>query len=199
LQFLNVATEIKISQPDNIVLRFSGMSKPESTSGAAGALKWISDREQAARKLVTDKEKTWLQAIIEEANPPREKDGTDFRQATHSAKQAYDDAMEIHSALLKELRLFDKSVAPEKRDASESVTRDEVEKLVKMLAIYLARNSAEAWLTKSIADIREAASNEIAHDKCAKSFRESVIESIKTAVAENHLPKYALVAAESVL
>lgn len=171
--------------------------KSENT-GAPDALKWIADNEAKSRKEVEEAIKAYNLAVKDEREQPANKDGTEWARVRGAAKQILDDAEERQFKYLKQLLLFDKNVAPEKRDASESITRDEGEKTFKMIAIYL-RTANESFLTRAIPEIREAKSNELAYKVAATAYGETLKQAIKSGCGEAHLPSWVLAAVEGVL
>lgn len=169
-----------------------------ATAGAAGALKWISEREAAARRNVETLEAVYKAAVEEERRGNLTLDGRDATDARKIARDNLRDATDSHEAQLKLLHTFDKSVAPEKRDASESITREDGEKAFRNMAIYM-RTAASAFLTRAIPAIREAKDDAHAHYECSESFSESIREAVKSAVNESHLPSWAIKAVEVIL
>lgn len=172
-------------------------SQPENT-GAASALKWLEKEVSKGEKRLLALKSALDKAIDDEANPPRAKDGTDFAAIRNRCRINYDDEFDSHLKLLTKLQLFDKTVSPEKRDASESITRAEGEKVFSMIAIYM-RTAAETFLTRSIPLIREAKTAEDAYNSSQNAFNESIVNAVKSACGEAHLPAWAKQAVEGIL
>jgi len=172
-------------------------SQIENT-GAASALKWLEKEVSKGESRLSELKNSLNKAIDEESNPPRSKDGTDFASVRNRCRINYDDEFDSHLKLLTKLSLFDSKVAPEKRDASEAITRAEGEKVFSMIAIYM-RTAAETFLTRSIPLIRESKTNEDAYNASLAAFTESVVNAVKSAVSEGHLPAWSKKSVDGIL
>ena len=172
-------------------------TQPENT-GAAAALKWIADEVLESEKRLAKLKREAEKAVDAENNPPRSRDGEDFKAIRARCQQNYEDQLDLHLKLLTKLALFDGKVDPARRDASEAITRAEGEKVFSMIAIYM-RTAAETFLTRSIPLIRESKTNEDAYNHCSEAFSESMVNAVKSAVGEAHLPSWAKNAVEGIL
>lgn len=168
-------------------------------AGAAAALAWIAEREAASRADIVRLERDLEEAIKDQREQPASKDGHDFDHAVRVAQANLDDAMRRQFQYLKSLREFDRSVAPEKRDSSESITREEGTKLFQMAAIYL--RTAGEDLISNIAQsvLEECETPEDVYKLFAPKFRECVTNSINGAIRESHIPSWIGKAVEEVL
>jgi len=171
---------------------------PTENTGAAAALKWLSEQVASGEKELARLKDDLNRAIDDERNNPPEKDGADFGRIRAIARQNYDDAFKSHMNLLSKLQMFDKTVDVSKRDASESITRADGEKIFSMMAITM-RTAMEAFKTRVVPEIRESKTNEDGYNVFAKSFDESMIEAIKSAIAEGHIPSWARDSVEAIL
>ncbi len=173
--------------------------KPQiENTGAGAALKWLSDQVAKGEKKLAKLEAELNKAIEDERENPPEKDGADFARIRATARMNYDDEFDAHMKLLSKLQSFDKSVAPEKRDATESITRDDGEKMLMHLIINM-RTIAETFLPQVIPQIMEAKSAEIAYSNCANGFRSALYDTIKTSISEERLPSWAAKCVEGIL
>jgi hypothetical protein len=168
-------------------------------AGAASALAYISQQELTCRQDVLRLKQELDKAMDEQRTQPPEKDGFDFDKAVGIARRNLDDAEDRHFKFLKNLREFDKSVAPDKRDASESITQSEGVKVFGMMAIYLrtANESFIDGLSQSI--LEECKTPEDIHRMIATKLRENVVNSVTGAIRETHLPAWTIKAVEDVL
>jgi len=171
--------------------------EPENT-GAGAALKWLADQVADGQKELEKLKSDLAKSIDDERENPPEKDGTDFARIRQVARMNYDDAFDLHMKLLAKLKDFEKTVSPEKRDASESITRQEGERIFSMIAITM-RTAMESFKTRVVPEIRECKTNEDGYNVFAKSFDESIVESIKSAVAEGHIPSWGKNAVDGIL
>ena len=174
------------------------MKTVTENKGAAAALKWLSDEVSAGEKRLAKLKSDLNTAIDAENNPPPSRDGEDFKAIRARCRQNHDDEFDSHLKLLTKLQLFDKTVSPEKRDASESITRTEGENLLSVICISL-RASGESIITRSVPAIREAKTNEDAYMLVSSIFQEEVVNAIKSSVSENLLPAWTKTIVDEIL
>lgn len=166
--------------------------------GAPETLKWIADREAACRSEVERLDLALKQALDDQITRPPHKDGTDFEKVVAVASAQHRDAMDRWKQAADMVYKLDKSVEPSKRDASESITREEGGRVFSMFAIYM-RTATESYLSRMIPALRETKSNEEAYAMAEPVFRECFVNAMKSAVGENHLPSWSKNAIEGVL
>lgn len=156
-------------------------------SGAAGALKWISDKEAEGRREISRLENALTEALKNQTEKPNNLDGTDFDKAVETSRKNLDEAWKTQFKLLAQLANFDNKVDESKRDNSESITKADGENLVTMLVIHI-RQALESFLTKSIPEIQECKSEAEAYNKVSPAFNLAMKEAVRNAVAETQLP-----------
>lgn len=167
-------------------------------TGAPSALAWIAKQEAISRNDY-ELRTVELNALIKrQQSATAAEDGTDWAALIRVAESNLEFARERVQAWQKSLREFDKSVAPEKRDASEKITQAEGEQFAKCFAIYL-RAAIESFTVSIIQPIRESKSNEDGYKLCAEKFRECMVNAIDGGIRETHLPGWFKKAVEEVL
>jgi len=171
--------------------------QPEE-KGAPAALRFLEAREAASRANVEKLSTEYLKAQQYELDQPPEMDGADFLNRTKAIKQHLDRETDDYLKLAKSLREFSKAVDPDKRDNSESITRADGEKVFRMMAIY-CNTAVENFSTRIISEIRDAPSETEAYEITSTVMKESLVNSIKSAVGENHLAPWCLAAVEDIL
>ncbi len=163
--------------------------------GTAPALRVIAEQEAESRKDHAAAKAGLDDAISNQLINPDDEHGNTRVQ---NARNHLDDVEKRWQRWLKHLREFDKAVDPSKRDADEKITKAEGIKLFQMMAIY-GNNAYQTFGTRMITEIREARNEQEAWKNTGEILVESLINSIKTAVSEAHLPPWSLEAVEGVL
>jgi len=162
---------------------------PLPDAGAASALRAIEQEEVYLRKHRDDCLAAYLNAQKDSTEKPREKDGTDLDLMESIAKRHYDDAEELLTEKRKLLQSFDKTVAPEKRDAGEKMTREEVSSFLSMLAV-VERSATESLIHNLCSDILSCRTPQDVYKLLAEKLRECKRNAISSAVREGHMPKW---------
>jgi len=169
------------------------MKKPATNlqpepQGAAAALAWIASQEAQGRAELDAAKASLKIAIANREQIADEAAGEAAQRAVNRAKGDLDDAMERHFKLLKQLRDFDRSVAPEKRSAEETVTRDEGAQFVAKFVIYM--RTATERIKESVPRIRECATNEAGFEMLDSALSEEFRNAMRMAVENEHLPAW---------
>ena len=162
-------------------------------TGAASALAWISKQEAACRKRYEECAHT-LEELTAERNGERDlppaRDGaeaTDYDELIRKARSDLDDAEARVQRWQKGLREYDKSVSEEKRDSTEKMTREEVERFFKMLCI--TENSlTEDFITRFCQGVLELQNAQDVYAFAAQSLRDCKRNAIEAAIGLGHLP-----------
>ena len=102
-------------------------------TGAGAALRALELRELEERNDVNAAKVTLQKAIHNRDSRPAALDGTDFDREISRAEMLVSAAKDQHLATSKALLAFDKSVAENKRDSGEKVTRAEMERIFSLL------------------------------------------------------------------
>jgi hypothetical protein len=174
------------------------MDKPTATTGAPSALSYIAEKEAKARVELESAEMILREALSDELDPPADKDGIDFTERVKVARSQRDMAFDRWEGWADKLHKFDKSVAPEKRSASENMTRDEVRNFVFLLAIH-NRSAFQQFLTSYSDKVLSCRTSE---DVCAlisPQLDECTKNAYLTAKHEGQMPEWAVEAFEDSL
>lgn len=166
-------------------------------SGAGAALAWIASKEADGRKVIDELEKE-LRNSIAIQRETMEGNGEEIDRIVRRCQNNLDDAMERHHKLLKQLRDFDKAVAPEKRSAEETITREEGAKLFSMFVIYM-RTAIERIKENIVPRIRESATNEEGFVIVDATLSEEFRSAIKSAAENQNLPSWGIDAVEGAI
>ena len=161
-------------------------------------LTWINERVARGRDRILEYQAQLETLLSEFDDSPPSKDGYDYKSAISVARTNLEFEENQHFKWIAKQQLFDKSVDQSKRDNTESITRKEGERLFSMFAIYM-RTASGALITRLIPDIRESKSNEDAFELLERDFNECFLNSINSAVQNQHLPEWAKAAFEEVL
>lgn len=169
-----------------------------SKEGAPQALSWVAKQEAKSRSEVERFEKELVAALSAQSNPAN--DGSEeLDKKVGYARRNLSESIDTQFRWLNTLQKLDKSVAPEKRDASESITQGDGSRLFQMIVICM-RTSGEdliGLLSQSI--LQECKTSEDVYAMFGAKYRECVVNSIKGAVNEAHLPAWVSKAIEEVL
>ena len=167
-------------------------------TGAASALARVSEWEARAADRFEASERALTLALENAKNKPPETDGEDYEKAISQAKRQRDDAFEAWNELAATLHKFDRSVSPEKRDASEKLSRSECEQLFRRLGVYLSAGM-EMLITQCCQEFLVCKKPEELYIIGADKFRACLTSSIADAIRETHLPEWVAVAFSEVL
>jgi hypothetical protein len=158
-------------------------------TGAAAALVRVAQWEADAADAVNAARRALDLALHNAATRPPESDGEDYEKRIREAKIQLEDAEDRALKWLKQLRDFDKSVAPEKRDSSESIKREEGIHLLRHVAVYL-RVGLEGLITGLCGEVLACRKPEDVHLMLANKMRENMVGAVENGVREQHLPKW---------
>lgn len=126
-----------------------------------------------------------------------EKDGFDYDAQISILERQYAAALKDWERFANMVHKFDKTVDPVKRDASESITRDEGIRCFIHFAITM-RTAIERY-KEIVPNIREARNDEDAYMLVTDKFGDCLENALRGAVANNLLPQWAADAIESTL
>lgn len=157
--------------------------------GAANALRALEQEEAQARAYRDDCRAIYNRACKDALEKPMEKDGTDWDRLESVAKRHLDDSEERLTDIRKLLLSYDKSVAPEKRDVTEKITRDEVSRLWLMIAVY-ERQATSSFIHSVANDILTCKTPEEVHAMTADKLENCKKNAVEMAVREGHLPAW---------
>ncbi len=175
------------------------MKQQESvTTGAPSALSYIAEKEALARKDLESAEMILREALSDQLDHPADKDGIDFDERVKVADSQRDMAYSRWAAWAEKLHKFDKSVAPEKRSASENMTRDEVRNFIFLLAIH-ERSALQQMMTSYCDKVLSCKLPEDALSLLDKQFIDCKRNAYLTAKQEGQLPEWAVEAFEDAL
>lgn len=167
-------------------------------SGAASALKYIEERERKLRDALDSAENHIAELLAIKDNPPPELDGEDFDVLIARAKAERKDAEDSYYKAQKALREYDKQVDTDRRDVSESITRNEAEKFFFSFAICM-RGAVEQIATRQAQEAMECKSPEDMFKLVSPLLRECFSSALKSAADECQVPQWVKSAIENAL
>lgn len=168
----------------------TGDVKPRGDAGAPAALRAIEEHEVRCREEKEIARDLWKAAQTNLCEGDEVSGRTESR-----TRQDYLHALEIWDDATKKLALFDKTVAPEKREG-EKVTKADAEKWLTSFARH-ARVGFEMMIGAVAQDAMQCATPEDFYRMSAEQFRGSFNEAMNTAERENQLPSWAAMAVKA--
>ena len=157
--------------------------------GAPSALKAIAEEEAQARAHRDDCLQVFHNAQRDAITRPPEKDGTDWDRLETVAKRHLDDAESRLTDIRKLLLSYDKSVAPEKRDSSEKIMREEAENIFRNAFVY-KRQAVMSLSSAYCGSVLTCRSQEEVHKLMADKLVECEKNAWDSAVREKHVPTW---------
>lgn len=163
--------------------------------GAPAALREIAAQERISRQDHAAAKASLDDAIANQLLNPEDESGN---KRVENARVHLEDVEKRWQRWLKHLREFDKAVDSDKRDAEESITKAEGKKVFFHAAIAM-RQAMENTISRLYPDLLGCKSEQEMHKVSYRDFNESMLNSIKAALVENHLPAWAKEAIEEVI
>ena len=167
-------------------------------SGAASALKYLETSVTRAQKRLDEAHATLDQCLLNQRDKPDELDGEDYEISIARARAESNDAEMSLLRLSKSLLDFDKNVDTNRRDVSESITRNEAEKFFFAFAICI-RGGVEQAATRQAQDAMECTSPEAMYKLTAPLLRECLSSALASAVKECQVPPWVRTTIENAL
>jgi len=158
-------------------------------SGAASALKYLETSVTRAQKRLDEAHANLDQCLLNQRNKPDELDGEDYEVSIARARAESNDAEMSLLRLSKSLLDFDKNVDTNRRDVSESITKDEATKFFFAFAICI-RGGVEQAATRQAQDAMEVKSPEDMYKLTAPLLRECLASALASAVKECQVPPW---------
>lgn len=170
------------------------MSQPElELPGAPSALKFIADRELQLRAILKESEAKLADLCLmrDAPTPPSHLDGADFDVLIARAKAERKEAEDSYYKAQKALREYEGIVDLSRRDASESITKADAERLFSMFAIHM-RGAKENAVSRFCQEAMEVKTSEEMYEKFIEIDHSCYESALKSAMQEAHLPKWAV-------
>lgn len=169
-------------------------------TGSADALRWIARQEKEAREEVEH----WSTALKEAQqdafdNPVADggaTDGMDYREQVKIARANLDDAESRAIKWQKMLKDFDKIVPEGKRDTTEKVNRDDLERWLRMLAVSL-RSGGEDTIQKYAQNCLDCRTREEVYELISERLREAFRNAMDSSIRAGHFEPWFLKAMEA--
>jgi hypothetical protein len=159
--------------------------------GAPSALKFIADRELQLRAILKESEAKLADLCLMKDAPPSHLDGADFDVMIAKARSERKDAEDSYYKAQKALREYEGIVDLSRRDASESITKADAEKLFSMFAIHM-RGAKENSVSRFCQEAMEVKTSEEMYEKFVEIDHSCYESALKSAMQESHLPKWAV-------
>jgi hypothetical protein len=167
-------------------------------SGAASALKYLETSVQRAQRRLDEANLVLEQSFLNQREKPDELDGSDYEILIARARAEVNDAESSLLRFSKVMLDYDKNVDTNRRDVSESITRNEAEKFFFAFAICI-RGGVEQAATRQAQDAMEVKSPEDMYKLTAPLLRECLASALASAVKECQLPPWAAATIEGAL
>lgn len=167
-------------------------------SGAASALKYLESSVQRAQRRLDEANLVLEQEFLNQREKPDELDGSDYEILIARARAEVNDAENSLLRFSKVMLDYDKNVDTNRRDVSESITRNEAEKFFFAFAICI-RGGVEQAATRQAQESMECKSPEQMHKLTAPLLRECLASALASAVKECQIPPWAASTIEGAL
>ncbi len=171
---------------------------PLPEPGAASILTYASERETIARKDWETSEEVLKKCLKLQRDRPAHLDGVDFDGDVSIATTQRDSAFSRWKEAADMVYKFDKSVSPEKRDATERMTREEITALLSMFWIY-ERQGTSAMVHALAPALRLCTSEAEIFALSDLKFWECKRNALETARGAGHLPEWLIKTLEGVV
>jgi hypothetical protein len=166
---------------------------PATELGAGACLKFLQEQEAKARESILSAEKALADLLTRRTKNLRSDDGKtadEWDKEIRIAQSYIEIASQEHGHAADRLLKYEKAVEPSKRDAGEKISQEEASKYLTMCAMTLYLGSEE--LIQRASQEAPLCSNPIdAYAAFGPLFRECMTASIKAAIADGKIPKFA--------
>jgi len=162
---------------------------PLNESGAPSTLRWLEATEAKSRARHEELQEQYEAACADSIARPASRDGTEFDKVEAAAKRQLEYEENRLESLQKRLREYTKAVPEEKRDATEKLTRNQVESFLESLNISLLQ-FIEQFIDSMCVDLRACKTPEEIHKLIAVKVKECMANSLENSIREGHLPEW---------